>query len=55
MTGKKKIKTSLLWILRKKKETSARTIFGKICFAARTIDRCLHERDRAGLIDKPVN
>ena len=58
---RKNLRTSLSWDFRKK-ETFARATFGKIYYVASAINRagkliclraCLHDRDRAGLIDKP--
>ena len=57
----KHLRASLFWVFRKK-EIFACTIFSKICYVARTINRagkliclrvCLHAQDQASLIEKP--
>ena len=58
-----KLRDKSLLCLQKKKETFACVIFSKICYVACAINcagkliclrACLHERDRGGLIDKPL-
>ena len=57
-----KIKGQVFFEFSEKKETFACAIFSKICYVAYAINRacnliclraCLHQRDRARLIDKP--
>ena len=55
-----KFKGKSLLSLQKKEAVACATLkFGKICYVACAINHagkliCLHERDRVGLIDKPV-